>query len=206
VAVNRRPGQRALFLDKDGTLVENVPYGVDPAEIRLTRGAGPALRRLSAAGFAPIVVSNQSGVARGLFPPAALEAVERRLAELLQPFGVKLAGFFCCPHHPAGTVARFAVDCLCRKPKPGMLTRAAECLGVDLASSWMVGDILDDVEAGCRAGCRTLLLDRGGETEWHPGPCRTPDARAGDLARAADLILGGPDSRKEEGCDAILSN
>jgi D-glycero-D-manno-heptose 1,7-bisphosphate phosphatase len=206
VAVNRPPGRRALFIDKDGTLVENVPYCVDPAEIRLTRGAGPALRRLSDAGFVPIVVSNQSGVARGLFPPSALEAVERRLAELLDPFGVKLSGFFFCPHHPQGTVARFAFDCHCRKPKPGLLLRAAERLGVELASSWLVGDILDDVEAGCRAGCRTLLLDNGGETEWRPGPCRTPDARAGGLARAAELILAAPDSRKEERCDATLSS
>jgi D-glycero-D-manno-heptose 1,7-bisphosphate phosphatase len=205
VALNLPARRRALFLDKDGTLVENVPYNVDPAKVRLTRGAGGALRRLAGAGFSPIVVSNQSGVARGLFPLDALRTVERRLAELLDPFGVELAGFFCCPHHPQGVVAPFSFDCRCRKPEPGLLLRAARALDVDLASSWLVGDVLDDVEAGRRAGCRTILLANGGETEWRPGPYRTPDGLAVDLAGAADLMLGGPHSRKEEGCDAILS-
>jgi len=179
----------AVFLDKDGTLVEDVPYNVDPALIRLTRGAIEGLLTLHRAGFPLIVVSNQSGVARGLFDEAALGPVEARLRELLGAAGVPLAGFYYCPHHPDGSVARYAVACGCRKPAAGLIERAARDREIDLGSSWMVGDILHDVEAGRAASCRTILLDVGHETEWKVTPARTPDAVAPDLATAARLIL-----------------
>ncbi len=179
-----------MFLDKDGTLVEDVPYSADPARVVLAAGAADGLPRLAAAGFRLAVVSNQSGVARGYFPEDALKGVEARLGELLRDIGVSLAGFFYCPHHPAGTVAGYAVRCACRKPAPGMILAAARELGADPRACWMVGDILDDVEAGRRAGCRTVLVDNGGETEWVPGPFRGPHARVRDLAEAADVILG----------------
>ena len=182
----RRP---AVFLDKDGTLVEDVPYNVDSARIRLGRGAADGLHVLHAAGYRLVVVSNQSGVARGYFPESALAAVGRRLRELLAAAGVPLAGFYYCPHHPRGRVPEYAVACDCRKPAPGLFLRAARELGLNLRRSWMVGDILDDVEAGHAAGCRALLLDNGHETEWLSGPGRTPDAVAGDLAEAARIIL-----------------
>jgi histidinol-phosphate phosphatase family protein len=180
---------RAVFLDKDGTLVEDISYNVDPKKIRLTRGAVEGLKALHANGYRLIVVSNQSGVARGLFPESALAAVERSLRRQLAAFGVPLAGFFYCPHHPEGSVARYAVACRCRKPAPGMLRRAAAQLGIDLAESWMIGDILDDIEAGRRADCRTVLIDNGNETEWRRGSRRRPDHVATDLAEAARLIL-----------------
>jgi histidinol-phosphate phosphatase family protein len=178
-----------VFLDKDGTLVVDVPYNVDPARIRLAPGAADGLPRLAAAGYRLAVVTNQSGVARGLFPEAALAGVERRLGELLADIGVPLAGFFYCPHHPAGTVPSYAVECECRKPAPGMVLAAARRLGADPRACWMVGDILHDVEAGRRAGCRTVLVDNGNETEWVPGPDRVPHHRVPDLAAAADVIL-----------------
>lgn len=184
--------RRAVFLDKDGTLVEDVPYNVDPALIRLLPGAGEALRALQAAEFALVVVTNQSGVARGLFPESALGGVEARLRELLAREGVTLAGFLACPHHPDGSVPEYARECGCRKPGPGLLRRAAEELNLDLSASWMVGDILNDVEAGQRAGCRTVLLDTGGETEWVPGPQRTPHHTARTWAEVAAFILAAP--------------
>src|SRR4051812_7101588 len=116
---------RAVFLDKDGTLVEDVPYNVEPSRIRLGPGAAAGLSQLHAAGFLLIVVSNQSGVARGMFSEDALTAVHERLKELLAEFGVSLSGFYYCPHHPQGTVARYAVKCSCRKPEPGMIRAAA---------------------------------------------------------------------------------
>lgn len=186
------PGRRAaIFLDKDGTLVEDVPYNVDPDLIRLGRGAVDGLRMLHAAGYPLIVISNQSGVARGYFAETALGAVEAQLRELLGEAGVPLAGFYYCPHHPDGSVARYAVVCDCRKPLPGLIVRAAGEHGVDLARSWFIGDILHDVEAAHRAGCRAVLLDNGHETEWELSPLRTPDVVAPDLAGAARAIVSG---------------
>lgn len=181
--------QRAVFLDKDGTLIEDIPYNVDPGLIRLGAGAAEGLPRLVAAGFRLIVISNQSGVARGRFAEEALGAVGDRLRDLLAELEVTLTGFHYCPHHPEGTVPRYAVACRCRKPQPGLILEAARAHGVALESSWFVGDILDDVEAGRRAGCRTVLIDNGNETEWRSSPLRRPDFMAADLAQAARLIL-----------------
>jgi histidinol-phosphate phosphatase family protein len=182
------PRPRAVFLDKDGTLVEDVPYNVDPECVRLAPGAAEGLAALDAAGYRLAVVSNQSGVARGYFPEEALAGVERRLRQLLAGVGVALAGFYYCPHHPDGRVPAYAVACRCRKPEPGLLHRAARELGVGLEQCWLVGDILDDVEAGRRAGCRTVLIDNGNETEWRRAPEREPHHVAADLAEAARLI------------------
>jgi histidinol-phosphate phosphatase family protein len=181
----------AVFLDKDGTLIEDVPYNVDPDLIRLSRGAGEGVAQLAEAGYAIVVVSNQSGIARGLFREFELPPVERRIRVLLAQWHVPLAGFFYCPHHPQGEVTRYRQACECRKPAPGLLYRAADELGLDLTRSWMVGDILDDVEAGHRAGCRSVLLDVGNETQWQWSDLRRPDAIAPDLAWAARVILTG---------------
>lgn len=193
---------KAVFIDKDGTLIEDVPYNVDPGRIRLAPGAGPALARLHALGYALVVVSNQPGIAHGFFPARALDAVYERLRRLLAPHRVALAGFYYCPHHPEGRVARYATACTCRKPAPGLLLAAATIHGLDLARSWMIGDILDDVEAGRRAGCRTVLIDNGHETEWRAGPERAPRAIATGLLGAAARIArhagAGERSRRRE--------
>lgn len=182
-------GARAVFLDKDGTLVENVPYNVDPGQVRLTHGAAEGLALLHAAGYRLYVVSNQSGVARGYFPEGALAGVEARLRGLLAEAGVPLAGFACCPHHPEGTVAEYAVECDCRKPAPGLLLRLAEADGVELALSWMVGDAPGDVEAGRRAGCRTVLVESGEEAERRLAADALPHHAVGSVAEAARVIL-----------------
>lgn len=181
-------GRRAVFLDKDGTLVDDVPYNVDPGRMRFLPGVAEGLRRLHAAGFLLIVVSNQSGVARGLFPEDALNPVRERLDRMFADAGVPLAGFHWCPHHPEGRVRDYSVTCSCRKPSPGLVRLAAAEYGVSPARSWMIGDILDDVEAGRAAGCRTVLLDNGHETVWSLSRPRMPDHVAGSLAEAAALI------------------
>lgn len=168
---------KAVFIDKDGTLVENVPYNVDPARIELTKGAALGVRQLKARGYRVFVVSNQPGVGLGIFPAGALRDVERRLREL-----VPIDGFYYCPHRPDA-------GCACRKPSSAMLKRAAVEHRLHLSQCWMVGDILDDIEAGRRAGCRTVLLDNGNETEWSLTPERVPHFVARDLTRAASLIL-----------------
>jgi D-glycero-D-manno-heptose 1,7-bisphosphate phosphatase len=186
---------RAVFLDKDGTLIDDVPYNVDPSRIRLADGAAAGVVRLHRAGYRVIVVSNQSGVAHGFFAEDALAAVEARLRALLGDLGVPLAGFYYCPHHPGGVVARYRALCGCRKPAPGMLHEAARDLGIDLTASWLVGDILHDIEAGHRAGCRAVLLDNGHETEWDLSGPRTPDHVAADLDAAAMRILAADAGR-----------
>ncbi|USX23248.1 HAD family hydrolase [Oxalobacteraceae bacterium OTU3REALA1] len=171
----------AIFLDKDGTLIDDLPYNVDPGRMILAPGAVAGLRRLSCLGYRLLVVSNQPGVAQGRFDVGALEPVRQRLAQLLSEQGAHLEGFYYCPHGPDE-------GCACRKPLPGMLLKAAAEHQVDLAASWMIGDILDDVEAGGRAGCRTILIDNGNETLWLRSPLRTPTWIASDLDAAAQLI------------------
>lgn len=180
---------RAVFLDKDGTLIDDVPYNVDPKRVTLAEGAGSALRELKAHGYSLIVVSNQAGVALGRFSLRALGAVEQRVQELLRPSGVAIDAFYYCPHLPQAPNVRFAVRCLCRKPQPGLLRQAAHDLSIDLTQSWLLGDILDDVEAGNRAGCRTVLVDVGNETEWRLAMHRQPHLLARSLRHAAAQIL-----------------
>ena len=180
---------KAVFFDKDGTLVDDLPYNVEPKRIMLSSGAGPALRLLARLDFRLFVVTNQDGIAFGRFDESAMEAVSNRLQDLLFREQLTLDGFYYCPHHPDGTVPAYASECSCRKPRPGLLLQAAQDHGIDLRASWMVGDILHDVEAGNRAGCRTVLLDNGNETEWRLGPRRVPTRIAPDLYAAAVMIV-----------------
>jgi D,D-heptose 1,7-bisphosphate phosphatase len=181
--------RKAIFIDKDGTLITNVPYNANPEKITLEPGAADALQLLHKMDYALVVISNQSGIAHGYFEEQAMQHVQDRIAALLRWHGVTLDGFFYCPHHPQGAVSRYAVDCTCRKPRPGMLLQAAALLNIDLQQSWMIGDILHDVEAGNRAGCRTVLLDNGNETEWVINPYRQPLFITDNLPGAARLII-----------------
>jgi histidinol-phosphate phosphatase family protein len=149
------------------------------------------LRRLQDAGYLLIVVSNEPGVAQGRVPASALTLVEARIDELLAPYGVVISGYFWCTHHPAGARVVGATACTCRKPRPGLLLEAAGIQRIAREQSWMIGDILDDVEAGVRAGCRAVLVDRGGETRWRAGRLRTPSAIVYDFADAAAFIVNG---------------
>jgi D-glycero-D-manno-heptose 1,7-bisphosphate phosphatase len=181
--------KRAIFIDKDGTLIKNVAYNADPEKIVLESFAGEALRLLVQEGFKLIVVSNQAGIAKGYFHEYEMKGVIDKVNNLLEDCGVKLSGFFYCPHHPEGVVAPYAVTCNCRKPMPGMLTHAASMLNINLNESWMIGDILHDVEAGNRAGCRSLLINNGNETEWEKGAYRAPAYMAHHLMDAANYIV-----------------
>lgn len=181
--------QRAIFIDKDGTLIVDVPYNVDPELITLSLGAGEALRRFKDAGYLLVVVSNQSGVAKGLFDEAALQPVQHRLNELLADYGVQLDGFYYCPHWPHGTVEHYAVACECRKPKAGMLLAAARDLKIDLSRSWMIGDILADTEAGKHAGCRTILIEKPYDPVLHLTNQNRPDFIVHSWHETARVIL-----------------
>lgn len=185
----------AIFLDKDGTLIEDVPFNADLAQIRLTPQAASGLAVLKSLGFLLLVVSNQRGIALGRLTATQVLQSYAQIQHLLQqasgPPHPQLDGFYFCPHAPdtaANTAANTAMPCACRKPAPGMLLRAARQHRLRLAASWMIGDILDDIEAGRRAGCRTVLIANGNETEWRHGPLRTPDLIVSNLHDAALLI------------------
>ncbi|GAC1425304.1 MAG: HAD family hydrolase [Ktedonobacteraceae bacterium] len=179
---------RALFLDRDGTLVHASHYPSRPEQLRLYADIGPALQRLQQQhDFRLIVITNQSGIARGYFTEADLQRMHDYLTGELLALGVRVDGIYHCPHHPEGVIEGLAVRCECRKPQPGMLLRAARELDLDLKRSWFVGDILDDVEAGNRANCRTVLVDLG--TESLPQqPLRVPTFVASNTLHALDII------------------
>lgn len=180
--------RKAVFIDKDGTLIRNVPYNADPGRIVLEYGAIEGLRLLQSKGYALIVVSNQAGIAHGYFGEEEMLPVISKIRELLSIEGIVLDGFYYCPHHPAGKVDRYAIACECRKPLPGMLLLAAEEAKILLEGSWMIGDILNDVEAGNRAGCRSILLNNGNETMWEMNEFNKPAYIADNLLEAARFI------------------
>jgi len=178
----------AVFLDKDGTVLRDIPYNVDPGLMDFAPGARAGIACLGGLGLPLIVVTNQPGVALGKFGIEALVAMRERLTQMFSEAGAELADLYFCPHHPDGGPAGHAGRCACRKPAPGLMLAAARRHGLDLSRSWMVGDILDDVEAGRRAGCRTVLIDNGNETEWVMNAWRRPDCIAADFEEAGRLV------------------
>jgi D-glycero-D-manno-heptose 1,7-bisphosphate phosphatase len=190
-------GRPAAFLDRDGTLNEFV---ADPdsglpesplraADVRLIEGAAAAARRLAKAGFALVCVSNQPAAAKGKISVERLLAVHERVLELLREQGVHLDAFRLCLHHPEGVVPELSGACDCRKPAPGMLLDAAEELGLDLASSWMLGDTDSDVVAGHAAGCRAVLIEHPGSAHKRAAEA-SPDLVASNLADGVAQLLG----------------
>ncbi len=183
----------ALFLDRDGVLIEEMEYLSDPERVKLIPGAAAAVLRANDAGWRVAVVSNQSGVARGLFPESALSLIHRVVAErLAEEAGAIIDGFYYCPHHPTAGQGNVRIDCDCRKPKPGMLMRAARELEIDLAKSWMIGDRLTDLQAGAAAGCRTILVRTGyGSTSGisAPDPSLNLAAVVPSIVEAVDFAL-----------------
>jgi D-glycero-D-manno-heptose 1,7-bisphosphate phosphatase len=149
---------RAVFLDRDGTLIKDQPYRDTPDGLKLLPNVAKGLRSWIASGFIPVIVTNQSGLARGLFTRKTLEIIHARLLKLLSDRDVKVEAIYVCPHHPEGKVRRYSKKCGCRKPKSGLLKRAARELGIRLRESVMIGDKPSDVEAGRHAGTRTILL------------------------------------------------
>jgi D-glycero-D-manno-heptose 1,7-bisphosphate phosphatase len=149
-------GIPAMFLDRDGVIIENAHYLARLSDIRLIPGAAEAIRRLNIAGIPVVVVSNQSGVARGYFPESFVRETHAYLDDLLARQGARVDCWCFCPHHP-----EFGLDCPCRKPKPGMLLAAARERTLDLSQSWLIGDNVTDLQAGASAGCRTILVRTG---------------------------------------------
>jgi D-glycero-D-manno-heptose 1,7-bisphosphate phosphatase len=201
---------RAVFLDRDGVLIEDRQPLRSSAAIATLPGVARALRRLKRAGFALVVVSNQTVVARGLLSIDDVCALQGEVEARLRAAGAPpLDGFYFCPHHPAATLPAFRRTCACRKPAPGLLHEARAALNIDLAGSFMVGDRPSDVVAGQRAGCRTIQLLTGRhldpliEVEGGFAPT-LPDFCCTNLADAADLILAVPTMAQPPGAGTRL--
>jgi D-glycero-D-manno-heptose 1,7-bisphosphate phosphatase len=178
---------RAVFIDRDGTLVHARHYPSRPEDLVLYDGIGDRLRDIQQAGYLLVMITNQSGIARGYFTEADLARMHDHLRDELSMHGVSIDAIYFCPHHIDGSIPALAINCDCRKPQPGMLLQAAADLSIDLRRSWFLGDILDDVEAGNRAGCRTILVDIGSEPPPH-NPLRTPDYIASEATHAVSIV------------------
>ena len=195
----------AVFLDRDGTIIEDAAYIGDPQKVRLIRDAADAIRRFRQAGCLVVIVSNQSGVARGLFDEVALYKVHAHLESLLAEKGAATDQAYYCPYldGPEATVAAYRRDSDLRKPRPGMLLRAAKELDIDLSRSWMVGDSPTDVQAGISAGCRTILLRHNGAWpqvgDANPTHCVTSMTEAAVLVEQAMKQERSPSPFKGEG-------
>ena len=181
----------AVFLDRDGTLIEEVGYLDRLDRLHVFPYTTEALRVLARAGFALVIVTNQAGVARGFFDEAFVQQVHEHLTRRFAGAGVALDGVYYCPHHPAATVERYRQTCECRKPKPGMLRRAERDLGIDLARSWVVGDRWHDVELAQHVGARGILVRTGygGSEAESASPGVVPATIADHLFEAASFIL-----------------
>jgi D-glycero-D-manno-heptose 1,7-bisphosphate phosphatase len=186
----------AVFLDRDGVLIEEVNLLTSFQMVRILPGVPEALTRLKRAGFLLVVASNQTVVARGLLDEREVAALHQRIVDQLVKDGAPaLDGFFFCPHHPHATLQVYRAACECRKPKSGLLMMASKELKIDLARSFMIGDRITDIIAGARAGCRTVLVETGAhqappiETSETIDFAISPDFQCEDLGEAADRIL-----------------
>lgn len=190
--------RRAVFMDRDGTLSEEVGYVNHPSRFRLFPYAASAIKHLNDSGWLAIVITNQAGVARGYFSEDMIQTIHAAMARELENSGARLDAVYYCAHHPTVGEPPYRLDCDCRKPKPGLISRAANEFDIDLEGSWMVGDRYGDVELARNAGVNSAFVLSGyGRGEWEhqrAGWIEKPDLVAKDLLEAVKAIV----SRKAE--------
>lgn len=196
--------EKVIFLDRDGTLNEEVNYLYRPEDLKLLPGVAEALRSFKDQGYRLVVITNQAGVARGYYREEDVDILHGCLNKILAEKGAEIDAFFYCPHHPEHGIGAYKKKCHCRKPETGMFEQAEQCFSIDKSSSWMIGDKLIDVEAGHNYGVNTLLVGTGyGEEEWKKSrdkKDRPYDLYAENLKLAAEMIL-----QKEAERKAVLS-
>ncbi|AQT68950.1 D,D-heptose 1,7-bisphosphate phosphatase [Anaerohalosphaera lusitana] len=181
-------GQKAVFLDRDDTIVNDPGYMNHPDQVELLPGAGEALVQLRQMGYRIVIITNQSGVARGLVTEEVLQEIHHRLRELLAKENAYVDGIYYCPYHPEGVIDHYRKESDLRKPNPGMLQHAAKDLDIDLSRSWMVGDSFRDIAAGKSVGCKTILINSPAKRKI-PGPDDVlPDREAVNIKEAANII------------------
>jgi len=176
----------AIFLDRDGTIIEDKHYLASIQEIEWIKGAPEAIRDLYKTGFRIIVITNQSGVARGLIPEARVGEIHRHLNHYLASLGAKIHGFFYCPHHPEAGAPPYRMKCDCRKPGPGLIMQATNAFDIDIHGSFLIGDKISDVEAGLNASIAPILVLTGKGKEQEKLLAR--DTRLRDVVRVFPSI------------------
>jgi D-glycero-D-manno-heptose 1,7-bisphosphate phosphatase len=185
--------RRAVFIDRDGTISEEIGYVNHPSRYRVFPYAAEAIKLLNGAGWLAILVTNQAGVARGYFAEEMIEQVHNLLRQELERGGARLDAIYYCPHHPSVGVPPYRLDCDCRKPKPGLIERARRDFDLDLTESWMVGDRYGDVELARNAGLHSAFVLSGyGRGEWEYQRAawqQQPDLVADDLLAAMREII-----------------
>jgi D,D-heptose 1,7-bisphosphate phosphatase len=179
---------KAIFLDRDDTLIEDPGYISRPEQVKLLKGVDKMLIELKSMGYKLVVISNQSGVARGLVSEETLDEIHNRLKQLLAEKGAALDRIYYCPYHPDGVIKKYRKDSDWRKPKPGMLLAAASEMDIDLTQSWMIGNSSRDIEAGLKAGCKTILVNHPSHPEQHKFGEPAPDYRAVNIKEAVNII------------------
>jgi len=185
--------KRAVFLDRDGTINVDVGYLNHPDQLVLLPQAIAGLRLLSESGLLLVIVTNQSGVARGLIPPQQLPVIQQAFLDLMRSNAILIAGYYACPHYPESSLPEYRSTCKCRKPAPGLILQAANELDIDVQNSYVVGDKASDVQLAHNAGATGLLVLSGeGEKSLHtyPAEFKPPHAVCRDLSEAAEWIAG----------------
>jgi D,D-heptose 1,7-bisphosphate phosphatase len=180
---------RAVFLDRDNTIIADPGYISDPGAVKLLPGVELAIKSFAQAGFKVVVVTNQSAVARGMVTEETLDEIHNEMRRQLSAKGARIDGLYYCPYHPEGTVEAYAIDSDLRKPKPGMLLKAGREMDIELSSSWMIGDSTRDVEAGRRAGCHTIRIRRPKPAQGDTGGGPEPDFEVRNLVDAARIVM-----------------
>jgi D-glycero-D-manno-heptose 1,7-bisphosphate phosphatase len=180
---------RAVFLDRDNTIIEDPGYVSNPGAVKLLPGVELAIKSFAQAGFKVVVVTNQSAVARGLVTEETLDEIHNEMRRQLSAKGARIDGLYYCPFHPDGTVDAYAIDSDLRKPKPGMLIKAGREMDIELSNSWMIGDSTRDVEAGKRAGCHTIRIRRPKPAQGDTGQGPEADFDVRNLVDAARIVM-----------------
>lgn len=190
-------GQKAVFLDRDGTMIEDVGYLDRLERLELFPYTIDSVRLLNASGYKVVVVTSQNGIANGILTEDFLAQSHAHMSALFEAAAAKVDGYYYCPHSPHATVERYRTDCDCRKPKPGMILTAARDHGIDVSQSIVIGDRWRDIEMGLAAGTRAVLVETGyGRTEAARRPDNVPPVPvAGTLIEAVSLVLNGSFSR-----------
>lgn len=179
----------AVFLDRDGVLISNIPYLSDPSKLELLPNVPDALRMLKKQGLLLVVVTNQSGIARGFFDEVRLRMIHSALRAKLREKGTDIDAIYYCPHLPNAPIHKYAISCDCRKPKPALLLQASRDYDIDLTRSYLVGDSERDILAGKAAGCITILIDSVNRDSQHKNSKKRPDFIVKSFHEATSLII-----------------